>query len=223
LTLYFSTVDSASHGGPLRALAVEKSVTEVDAVIGELLDGIDALPVAKEINLLITSDHGMVDTRRAQTIDIEQLADMSGVVAMFGGPVAAVHMGDQRRASQIRDQVNARLAHGRAYLRNEVPERFYLRDNPRAGDVIVIMDEGWTLERGSGRERTEEWGQHGWDNMLPSMRATFMAMGPTIRQGVMIGDVENVDVYPFMAELLGLQPAAGIDGQAGHIRNMIPR
>jgi predicted AlkP superfamily pyrophosphatase or phosphodiesterase len=223
LTLYFSTVDSASHGGRLDDPAVEKSAREVDAAIGQLLDGIDALPIASEINLLITSDHGMVDTRRTQTIDIETLADMSGVAAVFGGPVTVVHVPDPARASQIRDQINARLTHGRAYLRGEVPERFYLRDNPRAGDVVVIMDEGWTMERGSGRARVEEWGQHGWDNMLPSMRATFIALGPTIRSGLTVDEVENIDVYPFMAELLGLRPAEGIDGKAGRIRGMIAK
>ena len=223
LTLYFSTIDSASHGGPLDAPGVEKAAREVDAVIGELLNGIDALPIAKEINLLITSDHGMVDTTRAQIVDIETIADMAGVVAFFGGPVTSVHTPDAARASQIRDQVNGRLTHGRAYLRGEVPERFYLRDNPRAGDVVVIMDEGWTMERGRGRERVEEWGQHGWDNILPSMRATFIALGPTIRPGLTVDQVENIDVYPFIAELLGLQAATGIDGRPGRIRSLITK
>ncbi|MEO5896087.1 MAG: ectonucleotide pyrophosphatase/phosphodiesterase [Vicinamibacterales bacterium] len=223
LTLYFSTLDSASHGGPLDAPGVEKAAREVDAVIGELLDGIAALPIARDINLLITSDHGMVDTTRAQIVDIETIADMSGVIAFFGGPVTAVHIADAARASQLRDQVNARLTHGRAYLRGDLPERFYLRDNPRAGNVVVIMDEGWTLERGRGRKRVEEWGQHGWDNILPSMRATFIAMGPTIRAGLTIDEVENIDVYPFMAELLGLQAATGIDGRPGRIRSLIAR
>jgi predicted AlkP superfamily pyrophosphatase or phosphodiesterase len=223
LTLYFSTLDSASHAGRLDRPAIQTAALEVDAAIGQLLDGIDALPIAHEINLLITSDHGMVDTRRAQVIDIEKIADMSGVVAFFGGPVTAVHVPDAAKAVRIRDQVNAALRHGRAYLRQAVPERFYLRDTPRAGDVVIIMDEGWTMERGRGRDRIDEWGQHGWDNTLPSMRATFIAMGPTIRAGLRVGEVENIDVYPFMAELLGLRPAEGIDGKAGRIRTLIAR
>lgn len=223
LTLYFSTIDSASHGGRLDRPAVEKAVLEVDAAVGQLLDGIDALPIAREITLLIVSDHGMADTRRAQVIDIEKLADLSGVVGFFGGPVTAVHVPDPVRAAKIRDQVNAKLRHGRAYLRGEVPERFHLRDTARAGDVVVIMDEGWTMERGRGRDRIDEWGQHGWDNELPSMRATFIAMGPAIRAGWIVDQVENIDVYPFMAELLGLRPAEAIDGTAGRIRGMIGR
>ena len=148
---------------------------------------------------------------------------MSGVIESYGGPVASLHVPDAARASEIRDQINARLTHGRAYLRQEVPERFYYRDNPRAGDVVVIMDESWILERTTRKARAESWGQHGWDNMLPSMRATFVAMGPGIRSGATVGEVENIDVYPLMTELLGLKAAAGIDGRPGRIRSMIAR
>jgi predicted AlkP superfamily pyrophosphatase or phosphodiesterase len=223
VTLYFSTLDSASHDGPLAAPAVAKSAQDVDVVIGQLLDGIDALPFGSRVNLLITSDHGMVETMPARVIAMESLADMTGVIESYGGPVAFLHVPDAARAVQIRDQMNARLTNGRAYLRADIPERFVLRENPRAGDVIVIMDESWVLERTRREPRAESWGQHGWDNLLPSMRATFIAMGPDIRAGVTVDDVENIDVYPLMTELLGLKPAADIDGRAGRIRGLISK
>ena len=223
ITLYFSTIDSASHDGPLSTPAVARSAQELDEVIGPLLNGIDALPFRADVSLLITSDHGMVDTMPARVVAMDSLIDMSGVIESYGGPVASLHVPDAARAIEIRDQVNARLTHGRAYLRQEVPERFYYRENPRAGDVVVIMDESWILERTTRKARAESWGQHGWDNMLPSMRATFVAMGPGIRSGATVGEVENIDVYPLMTELLGLKAAAGIDGRPGRIRSMIAR
>ena len=223
ITLYFSAIDSASHQGPLAAPAVAKAAQELDIVIGQLLNGLEALPFRENINLLITSDHGMVDTTPARVIAMESLIDMSGVIESYGGPVASLHLRDPARAIQTRDQINARLTHGRAYLRHEIPERFYYRDNPRAGDVVVIMDESWILERAPKRARAESWGQHGWDNMLPSMRATFVAMGPGIRPGVTVDEIENIDVYPLMTELLGLRPGAGIDGRPGRILSLISR
>ena len=104
-----------------------------------------------------------------------------------------------------------------------MPERHHFRDTPRAGDVVVIMDEGWLMatsiiNRGLIQR---EWGEHGWDPDLPSMKAIFLIAGPGIRGGVTIPEVENVDVYPLMTELLGLQPAAGLDGQPGKIRSML--
>jgi hypothetical protein len=36
-----------------------------------------------------------------------------------------------------------------------------------------------------------------------------------------IGQFENVDIYPYVAELLGLKPATRIDGTAGRLAKLI--
>jgi predicted AlkP superfamily pyrophosphatase or phosphodiesterase len=222
ITLYFSEVDAASHDGPLDSPNVERAAQSLDRSIGMLLDGLDALPIRDRIHLLLTSDHGMASANVAQVIPVESVADLTGVVATFDGPVTSLHVGDPARAIQLRDQINSKLQHGRAYLRQELPERFQYREDPRGGDVIAVMEEGWTLRRaGAKPPRMEHWGTHGWDPALASMRAVFVAMGPTIRAGVAIEPVENVDVYPFMTELLGLRAAAGIDGRSGRIASMV--
>jgi hypothetical protein len=53
------------------------------------------------------------------------------------------------------------------------------------------------------------------------MHAIFLAAGPDIPHGVTIPDVRNVDVYPFMMELLGLDVRAPIDGTSGRIRSLL--
>jgi hypothetical protein len=123
----------------------------------------------------------------------------------------------------VRDRLNAKLQHGRAYLREEMPERYHFRASPRGGDVVVVMDEGWLmatsiLNRGLFQR---EWGEHGWAPDLPSMKAIFLLAGPGIPAGLTIPEVENIDVYPLMTELLGLSPAGGLDGQAGKIRSLL--
>jgi len=67
----------------------------------------------------------------------------------------------------------------------------------------------------------ERWGMHGWDPALASMKALFVIAGPGIAQGRTVPAVDNVDVYPLMAELLGLRAAPGIDGRAGRIRALV--
>ncbi len=44
------------------------------------------------------------------------------------------------------------------------------------------------------------------------MHGIFVAAGPRIRPGTRIPAFENVHIYPFVAHLLGLEPAEGIDG-----------
>jgi predicted AlkP superfamily pyrophosphatase or phosphodiesterase len=236
-TLYFSELDSASHSGPLESPNVEKAARSLDTAIGALLDGIDALPIRDRVYLLITSDHGMVNTSQRQRIALSSVLDPSELAdleASFGGPIASLHLrGGSDRARQLRDRINAKLARGTAYLRSDLPERFHYRDVPRAGDVVVIMDESWSLTtprpraseavtvEGGTAKRPERWGEHGWDNALPSMRALFLILGPGIRAGAIVPEVSNVDVYPLMTDLLGLRAASDIDGRPGHIKALV--
>lgn len=242
ITLYFSELDSVSHTHPLESPEIEKAAQSLDMAVGRLLDGIVALPIRDRIHVLITSDHGMVNTSPKQTIALESLldgADLVNIEEAFGGPVANLHIrgGDADRARQIRDRINARLARGTAYLRTELDERFHYRDDPRAGDIVIVMDDAWSLSTPRRRPREtestakpapagpsrERWGQHGSDNTFPSMRAVFLIMGPGISRGAIVPEVDNVDVYPLMAELLGITPASDIDGRPGHIKGLISK
>jgi hypothetical protein len=48
------------------------------------------------------------------------------------------------------------------------------------------------------------------------MKAIFYAAGPDIRAGVTVAPFENVDLYPFIAKILGLQ-IGPIDG---HLKSL---
>ena len=57
-------------------------------------------------------------------------------------------------------------------------------------------------------EELKSKGDHGWDpRLVPEMKAIFYAEGPDVRPGVKVGTFENVNLYDFVAELLGLKPA----------------
>jgi predicted AlkP superfamily pyrophosphatase or phosphodiesterase len=235
ITLYFSEVDTATHEGPVEAPEVEQAARSLDTAVGQLLDGIDTLPLRDRVYLVITSDHGMVNTSPAQTVTLDSLLDvkdLADVVIGFGGPVANIHVkGGAPRARALVEKINAKLARGTAYVRAELPERYHYHADPRAGDIVVVMDESWTMSmprapRTGGTESAERpandrRGAHGWDNMFPSMRAIFLILGPGIREGALVDEVNNVDVYPLMTELLGLAPAADIDGRAGTIGALV--
>jgi predicted AlkP superfamily pyrophosphatase or phosphodiesterase len=224
ITLYFSDVDSASHKGALAGSDVAASVKTVDAALGMLLDGLERLEDRDRVLLMLTSDHGMADTARVRIVQLGDLIDTTGVRAGFSGAVTALHLlPEAGPPAAVRDRLNAKLQHGRAYLREEVPGRHHFRATPRAGDVVVIMDEGWLMATSSMNRGLiqREWGEHGWDPDLPSMKAIFLLAGPGIPAGLTIPEVENIDVYPLMTELLGLTPASGLDGRPGRISSLL--
>jgi predicted AlkP superfamily pyrophosphatase or phosphodiesterase len=225
LTLYMSDIDSASHQNELGTGHIDGALRAVDAALGRLLDGIDALPIRERVLVVLTSDHGMANTSAAQSIGIDSLIDMTGLLLAEGGPVGNLHVpGGASRAREVRDAINRRLRHGRAYLRKDVPERLRYRADPRIGDIVIIMNEGYiveTPERQARRTRKEPFGMHGWDPSLPSMHAIFAVAGPGVRSGVTVPPVENVDVYPFLTEVLDLTPARPLDGRPGRISGLV--
>jgi predicted AlkP superfamily pyrophosphatase or phosphodiesterase len=80
--------------------------------------------------------------------------------------------------------------------------------------VVALAEEGWTFDT---REHMKSWkdphlGNHGFDNDLESMRAIFIADGPSFRGGSRLPVFQNIDVYSLLAELLHLKPAAN-DGK----------
>jgi predicted AlkP superfamily pyrophosphatase or phosphodiesterase len=224
ITLYFGELDSTSHQNALDSPAIARAAQSLDRSLGALLDGIQTLPIKDRVYLMLTSDHGMAETSAPRTLALSSvLGDGEARIAVTG-PMVSLHVtGGPDAARQLRDRINARLQHGRAHLRSDLPASFHYSADPRAGDIVVVMEESWTLTNilpptGIIRER---WGMHGWDPALPSMQALFMISGPGIREGATIPAVDNVDVYPLMTELLGLRAATGIDGHPGRIKALV--
>ena len=99
------------------------------------------------------------------------------------------------------------------WTRQTLPARWEYDSNPRIPPIICQMHEGWnalTRERLAERKPGDR-GSHGYDNALPSMRAIFIARGPSFRQGATLPGFDNVDLYPLMTRLLDI-PAAPNDG-----------
>jgi predicted AlkP superfamily pyrophosphatase or phosphodiesterase len=224
MTLYFNDVDAASHRNPLDSAEIERAAQSLDRSLGALMSGIESLEVGDRVFLVLTSDHGMVETGAQFTIRLDTLVDSSLIETAFGGPVASIHVkGGGAAALTVRDRINARLKHGRAWLREQLPEGYHYRSDPRAGDIVVVMDEPWTIATSIVTRPFGRWGMHGWDPAAPSMHALFAIAGPGVREGVTIDEVRNVDVYHLLTELLGLRAARDTDGEPGRIRKLVMR
>ena len=221
VTLYMSDVDDAGHRHGPDAPETAAAVARVDAALARLVAGIDALPFADEVTLVVVSDHGMAATRPEDAVALETLIDTTGVRVADAGPNANLHVaGGAARAVAVRDSLNARLRHGRAYLRAELPERFHYRDDPRAGDVIVVMEVPYLITT-QARLPRRPGGSHGWDPVVPEMQALFVAAGPGIAPGTDVPPFDNVEVYSFVTEVLGLRPAPSVAGRPGWLRGAL--
>jgi predicted AlkP superfamily pyrophosphatase or phosphodiesterase len=110
-------------------------------------------------------------------------------------------------------EAHARLigAHERydCWRKSDLPSRWHYGRHPRVPAIVCQMHEGWdAVSRASAAKRPAgvTRGSHGFDPALPSMRAIFIARGPSLRNGLVVPAINNVDVYPLLMSLLGLEP-----------------
>ncbi|MEO8336033.1 MAG: ectonucleotide pyrophosphatase/phosphodiesterase [bacterium] len=217
--LYFSDVDDTTHRYGPDAPQTPSAVTSVDHALRQLLDSIAKLPYADSVNIVLVSDHGMAEIDASRAMPVGDLLASSGEDTTHmefsdNGPTMSLWFGtDSARTRRAQKVLNARLGHARAYLRSETPERWHVRDNRRAGDLLVVADDHWVLLRRATDPVTSR-GAHGYDPALSDMQAIFLAAGPNVRKLGRIPAFENVNVYPFLAALLRLDRPPAVDGDA---------
>ena len=212
ITLYMEQVDHAGHDHGPDSAEYLAAIGEVDNAVGRLLEGLQARGLDAGTNIIVVSDHGMARVPDGNTIAIEDMVDPSIAKDVSVGQSIgfAPLPGKQRQAEQILLGAHTRYD---CWTRQTLPPRWKYGSNPRIPPIVCQMHEGWNaLTRDSIAKRTPgDHGSHGYDNALPSMRAVFIARGPSFKQGQTLPGFDNVDVYPLLTHLLGI-PAAPNDG-----------
>ena len=215
VSLYFAEADYAGHRfGPGDGPELAGAVEQVDQALGRLLDGLDELPHGDRVFVLLVSDHGMGNVRPDGHYALDEIADLSGARLTSGGNVGILFVEEgEERIEELRAQLDAGMPNAEVYRSHEAPERLHLNGHPRFGDLVVVPEEGYTV--GIGPRRGSSRGMHGWDPRFRSMHGNFLVKGPGIDPGTRLPRLEGVDIYPFMARVLGLEPAEGIEGDPG--------
>ncbi len=210
ITLYFSDVDTAGHHFGPDSSEVRQAVAKVDEMVGKLRLGVRATSLP--VDLLLVSDHGMQAVKG--TVNLNNFVDLSGVRIINEGPFAMIYASDKSSAERIYKSLKGKSPDFDVYRRVETPKEWHYRDNPRAGDIFVLLNKPMAfITTPSAREPDE--GRHGYDPArFESMRGVFYAVGPKVKPKTVIEPFVNVDIYPFVAKILGLRITDRIDGSA---------
>lgn len=215
--LYFDQPDSDGHKLGPNNPELLKTIEYMDGILGKILAGIQSLSIADELNLILLSDHGMTEVGKDQFIDLKKyLPEIIDLYPFAGGPVTQLILKEKNK-DQI-DELDAilkNIPHLQAYKFDELPARFHFQ-NPNTGDFVLVAEEGWHISE-NGRPYSHA-ATHGYDPALKNMQGIFYAMGPNIKVNYEIDTFENVNVYPFICELLEIEPyKSDIDGPDGKL------
>lgn len=221
VSTYFSDVDDIGHAFGPNAPQTDSAIARVDSLVGALVDGINTLALRERVDLVVVSDHGMAPLAADRVMYLDDYVDLSRIAVVDLSPVGLLVPTAEYAAEAYR-RLKGAHAHLQVYRKGEVPARLHYNANARITPLVTIADEGWTLTTRAiaARVGPPKGGAHGFDNLLPSMGALFVAAGPDFRTGVVVPPFQNIHVYSLLAGLLGVTPAPN-DGSPDSTRALL--
>ncbi len=217
VTLYFDEPDHTGHNfGPLSP-ETKKTVIKMDSIMGEISRRLDQLPIGKQINLIIVSDHGMADISNDKKVAVLDYLkpEWLGYKDVIN-PIMSL-----QAKPGYQDSIASALKkvpHIKFWKASEVPARLHYGTNPRVHDFVIEAQKGWSLVSKSSTHING--GTHGYDNNEKDMHAIFYAKGPAFKVNKKVKTFQNVSVYPLIAHILGLQ-IGEIDGKLSGVEAML--
>lgn len=216
ITLYFSDVDSAGHNYGPRSEQVAQALAEVDAELTYLVHTLRERGQAEQLNLIISSDHGMAEVDQRKYIIADELFDGSLTQNVrFSREIVSIFPKDGQEEllyQQIAGRYNPEQM--RLYRKHELPERFHHQQHARIAPIILLAEQPWIFVRRSllpGLKADPSFlrarGSHGYDNTEPDMQGMLIAYGPAFKQQATVAQLSMVDFYNVMARVVGLTPA----------------
>ncbi len=216
--LYVQEPDHIGHDyGPVHP-ETGKVVEELDQTLGLLRKKISKLPYGDRVNLVVTSDHGMGAISPGRYVNLFDHVKEQWIEEVVGG--SPMYLLDA--AEGYEDSVSISLDNVEgitAWRKEKVPEHLHYGTHPRITDVVLVADSSWSVGT-SPDPSGYTGGSHGYDNNNSDMHHIFYAEGPAFKSGYVHPPFENVDIYPLIAEILGLDPAP-VDGRLDDVIGMV--
>ncbi|MAC06300.1 MAG: alkaline phosphatase family protein [Balneola sp.] len=223
-TLYFSFVDSQGHRYGPDSEEVIESIKQADELVGYLMEKLEQLDNDRSVNLMIVSDHGMIEVSPSKKVILDNYIDVNKIEVISYSPALMFNVKEGAVKSDIYSSLKAGEQNYRIYSKEDIPERFHLKNNIRTPDFLMIAEEGYTINSDEYfKSRGEEYpsgGAHGFDNANIKMDALFIAHGPAFKNKFTMGRIENIHLYEVMAKILNVHPAPN-DGDFNTVKEML--
>ncbi len=221
LLLHLLATDIAQHRNGPQSDAAYAALAAADERVAEVVRAITAAGMLPRTTLLIASDHGFVrpynlirpnvvlrkaglfrpgPRRRAQTVS--------------EGGTAFVYLTQPTTAKDDELKVIELLSRTEGIAEILKPERYPALHlpipaaNPQSGDLLLVAKEGYTFsdeffDDDAIAPIPISLGSHGYLSSDPRMNGILVAWGRGIRSGAKLGVMDNRDLTPTIAALLG--------------------
>ncbi|MDR6547161.1 putative AlkP superfamily pyrophosphatase or phosphodiesterase [Chryseobacterium rhizosphaerae] len=224
ISLYFPEVDGSGHHYGPDTKETENAVHLIDHAIGDLVQKVNDLGL-KNVNFIFVSDHGMIKVDGGAPLEIPAvLFDKNRFDFYNSQTLLRVYVKNPAEVKSVYKELKAHKTEDyEVYLDKKLPKylHFATRDDQynRIGQILLIPKAPKIfLEKG----KKTSVGKHGYNpRVVPEMKATFYAWGPEFKNNLVVDEFANINVYPVVAEILGLKIDQPIDGKLKVLKEIL--
>jgi len=223
LTLvHFELVDAIGHVWGPDSPRMDAALRSVDAAVGGIIRALKRDGEYRNTDIVVLSDHGMAAVDPAHIIYLDDVINLSSVDVVTMDALTGIDPFDTVAGRAATAALLQPHAHMHCWRKQDLPTRLHYGTNPRVPHVECLAEPGWIIEthRFASLRPFPLRGDHGYDNAAPSMRAIFIAEGPSFRDGYVAPPFPNVDIYFLLAHILGVAPEPG-DGSFAEVAGML--
>lgn len=214
IMMYMDEPDGVGHNFGPKSRETGTVVAHLDSLMGRLFREIQQLPIAGQVNLIVTSDHGMTEISQQRVINMNKYLKKKWYRIVSGSTPTSIFTHEEYRDVAYQSLQKAKHIH--VWKKEEIPAELNYGTSNRIGDLVVAPETGWQFTDNS---RTGK-GAHGYFPQEPDMQVIFRAIGPDFKKGYASEKFSNTDLYSLLALLLNIQPAE-TDGDQKRIRPLL--
>ncbi|XP_050405716.2 ectonucleotide pyrophosphatase/phosphodiesterase family member 5 [Patella vulgata] len=196
----------------------------MDQLLGYMIQKLRNNNLWDSLNVIVTSDHGMtsVDVDNKLVNINDYVPDNTVKMVPRDGAVIQIIPEDGQEDvvfQAIKDKEGE--MHVTVYKKKDIPEHYHYKNNRRVTPIVAIAEEGWLIvDKTQKYSKPRPFGGHAYDNRLMSMKPLFLAHGPNFKANYNQESIENVDIYPLICKLLGVN-AAPNNGSLSNTEDML--
>ncbi|KAF1731150.1 putative pyrophosphatase/phosphodiesterase [Beauveria bassiana] len=220
IAAYVPDVDADGHKYGPNSTEIRSTIQAVDAMMGNIFQGLKARNLTDIVNVVVVSDHGMATTDRTRLLQLEDLVDTSKIEHIDGWPLMGLRPKDPKDTQSLydglREKANA-TSSIEVYMRDvDMPERYHFSKNERIAPLWIVPKTGWAivqkhefdLATAAEDEVYHPRGLHGYDHEHPLMRAIFIARGPAFPHPAnsRMQPFQNIELYNLLCDSVGITP-----------------
>jgi predicted AlkP superfamily pyrophosphatase or phosphodiesterase len=230
LLVHLLNCDSTHHAEGAQSQPGYTANGYADMCLARIVAAIDAAGIGDKTTIMVVADHGFTLTPKAIRPNV--LLRQNGLLTVgAGGKIATarvhvvpeggiglVYCTDPATAPADRRRATELFAGQEGVVEVLQPEQFadYGLPHPReygpAPDLVLVAKDGYGVSSSAegeafiapGSESRVSTGSHGFISTEPKMNAVCILSGAGIRRGVQLQEVENIDIAPTAAHLLGI-------------------